>query len=351
MNQNTLLAVDGNSLVHRAFHSMATSDLRTRDGRPLWAVKGFFSLMLGALERTGAAAVVVGFDDSGNSSRKASWPHYKATRKEKPEGLRQQIVLAIELLRSAGVHVVVPAGLEADDVLASAARTAADDGWRTVIVTSDRDSFALVDETTAVLRLINGGVDASPLLNRERLFTLVGVHAHQYREYAAMRGDASDNLTGISGFGAKTAAKLLAEFGTVSAAFADVDSGGGRAAAAIGKAFAAKLARRENREEFARCVEIMTMRTDLDLGLDLRGGGPGCLPLDADRLGAALHSLELTSMRKLATWLLSGSEASTGFASVSQQLAPVGRPADDYAMAATAGSPAARPTWWQDTLF
>ena len=90
MTQNkTLLAVDGNSLVHRSFHALESSGLRSSDGRPTWAVKGFCSQMLGAVERAGAQAIVVGFDDHTTSVRKTEHPHYKATRKPKPPELGQ----------------------------------------------------------------------------------------------------------------------------------------------------------------------------------------------------------------------------------------------------------------------
>ena len=113
--------------------------------------------------RVCADVVVVGFDDRGRSSRKARWPHYKAHRPPKPESLERQLDLAVTVLRELGVVVVVPEGLEADDVLASVAAQAPALGARTVVVTSDRDSFALIDEHTRMLRILNGGVDASQL--------------------------------------------------------------------------------------------------------------------------------------------------------------------------------------------
>jgi DNA polymerase-1 len=340
---DTLLAVDGNSLVHRSFHALAGSDLRTSDGRAIWAVQGFCRQVLGALDRVGARALVVGFDDHDASERKTRWPHYKATRKPKPPELGEQIARTIELLRDAGVHVVVPAGLEADDVLASAARTATAAGWHTVVVTSDRDAFALIDDTTSVLRLITGGVTASPVLTPDRLVTLTGVRPEQYREYAAMRGDTSDNLTGINGIGEKTAARLLAAFDTVQAAFDDVDAGGAAVAAALGRACAARLADPEHRAAFARNVEIMTMRTDLTLGLELATGGTGCLPLDPDRVTAALRALELATVHDSALRLLTDAPAA----------APA--PAPVYASAPAPRRPvvaaATGPGWSADTLF
>lgn len=296
----TLLAVDGNSLLHRSFHALLGSNLRTVDGRPTWAVKGFMSQLIGAVERTGADAVVVGFDDHTLNTRKVDYPHYKATRSPKPPELGQQIQLVIELLRAAGVRVVVPPGLEADDVLASAGAFAPTVGWRTVIVTSDRDSFALIDEHTSVLRVIKGGIEASPILTPGRLHSMISVPPEQYQQYAAMRGDSSDNLAGIRGVGEVTAAKILTEFGSVQAAFDDVDGGGARVAATIGKAAVSKLANPESRAAFALNLTIMAMHTDLDLGLDLIEPGAGLLPLETDKVLGALGAFELNSLRNYA---------------------------------------------------
>lgn len=293
----TLLAVDGNSLVHRSFHALLGTQLSTRDGRPTWAVKGFVSQLLGAVDRTGAHALVVGFDDHTHSARKAAHPHYKATRGPKAPELVQQLQLTADLLRDAGVTVIVPDGLEADDVVASAAAQARAAGWSTVVVTSDRDSFGLIDSSTSVLRVINGGIDASPVLTPERLTTMIGIEPGQYRQYAAMRGDASDNLTGVRGIGEKTATKLLNAFGSVEAALADIDTNGGaRVAAEVGKAVVAKLSGAEAREAFWQNVEIMTMSTDIPLGLDWEGAGAGRLPLDQGRVTTALAAVELTSL-------------------------------------------------------
>jgi 5'-3' exonuclease len=275
-----LLAVDGNSLLHRAFHAYAATGTRSRDGRGIWAVRGLVGQLVAAVERIGPDAVVIGFDDSTHSRRRDTWPQYKATRVEKLEALVEQLALAIEILREMGVAVVVPAGLEADDVLASAARFAPTVGARTVIMTSDRDAFSLIDEHTRVLRIINGGVEASPLLNAQRLEQMLGIRPDQYRDYAAMRGDASDNLTGVHGIGPKTAAKLLASLGSAQAAFDDIAGGGAAVVAAVGPGAARRLEDPGARIAWELNCAVMTMHTDLDLGLDL-GGGRGCLPLES----------------------------------------------------------------------
>lgn len=311
MTTKTLLAVDGNSLLHRSFHALLSSGLTTRDGRPTWAVKGFMSLLLGAVDRTRADAVVVGFDDHSLNIRKVAYPPYKATRSPKPPELALQIAMAIEVLREAGVHVVVSPGLEADDVMASAAAFAPTKGWRTTLVTSDRDSFALIDEHTSLLRLITGGIDASPILTPDRLHAMLDVAPHQYTEYAAMRGDTSDNLAGIRGIGKVSAAKLLAAFGSVQAAFADADAGGELVVKALGKSFVAKLSDPESRAAFTRNIEIMTMHRDVDLALDLDQPGAGLLPLAPARVTAALEGLELTSLLTYATRALCGARTAT----------------------------------------
>ena len=192
-----------------------------------------------------------------------------------------------------GIAVVVPDGLEADDVLASAARFAPTVGARTVIMTSDRDAFALIDEHTRVLRIINGGVDASPLLTPDLLAVMLGIRPEQYRDYAALRGDPSDNLPGVRGVGAKTAARLLAELGSAAAVFDDLAAGGARVRAAVGGALAGRLAQPESRAAWELNCQVMRMHHDLDLGLDL-GRGPGVLPLDAAAVSAAFRAHQLT---------------------------------------------------------
>jgi DNA polymerase-1 len=292
-----LLAVDGNSLVHRSFHSQAGTGLRSADGRPLWAIRGLLTQLVAAAERLCPTAIVVGFDDPVASTRRTRWPQYKAGRTEKLPSLVSQLDGAAEVLRGMGIAVVVPDGLEADDVLASAASFAPTVGARTVIMTSDRDAFALIDEHTRVLRIINGGVDASPLLTPDLLAVMLGIRPEQYCDYAALRGDPSDNLPGVRGVGAKTAARLLAELGSAAAVFEDLAAGGARVRAAVGSAAATRLAQPEARAAWELNCQVMRMHRDLDLGFGRSGplgSGPGALPLDSAAVGAAFRAHQLT---------------------------------------------------------
>ena len=306
-----ILAVDGNSLVHRTYHAAAASaSVTTGQGEALWAVRGLLGQLVAGVERVGADAVIVGFDDPDASERRVQWPQYKEQRGEKAQCLVDQLLLAGEALRQLGVAVCVPTGLEADDVLASTAAYAPTVGASTVIMTSDRDSFALIDEHTSVLRILNGGVEASPVLTPSRLPLMIGIDGSQYRDYAALRGDPSDNLPGVHGIGPKTASKLLCALGSAQAAFDDLDAGGTRVEDAIGKAAARRLAAPGAREAWALNCAVMTMRTDLEVGLDLAGRtGPGLLPLRADDVRQAYRRVGLVYSLGTALRVLTGVEA------------------------------------------
>jgi 5'-3' exonuclease len=298
-----LLAIDGNSLLHRAHHAMEQSALRDSGGRPIWALKGLISFIATAAARLTPDALVVGFDSPGVSVRKDDYAGYKAHRLEKPPDLRRQLDDAPALLADAGITVVVPHGYEADDVLATAAAAARRHSWRTAVVTSDRDLFALIDETTSVLRVLNGGIDGSPLLTPEKLTAVCGVGADRYRDYAALRGDTSDNLPGAPGIGSKTAAKLLQTFAGVDAAYAAIDAGREEeVAAVIGATAAAKLATPEARANVARNQRLMTMRDDLRLPALLSMA----VPLDSRVLQAALTARDIRLGPSL--WALVGEQ-------------------------------------------
>jgi DNA polymerase-1 len=261
-----LLVVDGNSLLHRAYHAAAAEGFVDQLGRPVWALRGLIGFIARAAARLRPDGVLVGFDCPVDSVRKVEYPGYKAHRAEKAADLAEQILAAPELIRAAGLTVVVPSAYEADDVLASSAAYAAEQGWRSVVMTSDRDAFALIDQTTSVLRIRNGGMDEAVLVTAEALLEVYGVHPWQYGEYAALRGDPSDNLRGVRGFGSATAARLLSVFGTVDAAWEALDGGDAEAVrAVVGEQACQQLATPAMREVFLRNRSLMRMRTDLVL--------------------------------------------------------------------------------------
>lgn len=296
-----LMAVDGNSLLHRAHHAHVHSNQRDLAGRPTWGLRGMVAQIGSAAARLTPDAVVVAFD-LGDPERKTDYPAYKAGRAEKTPELAEQIAGAPELLEAAGFAVVQHHGWEADDCLASAAAQARVQGWRCTVVTSDRDAFALIDATTSVLRVITGGIEASPVLTPGRMPMLYGIEAAQYRDYAALRGDSSDNLPGAVGIGAKTAAKLLASFATVADAYRAIDEGReAEVVAVVGPAATRRLADPVSRANVERNQRLMALRDDLELPEHdtMR------VPMDLLRVQSALRERDIHLGPSL--WALTGS--------------------------------------------
>lgn len=334
-----LLAVDGNSLAHRAHHAGVASNLRHSDGRPMWAVRGVLHTLLGAAVRFRPAAIVIGFDDPTRNERAEAYPQYKDGRPSHAPEIGAQIVTLAETLAALGVAVRVLPGLEADDVLACAATEATAAGWRCVLATSDRDSFALVTDTVRVLR-VGGPIADAPLLGPQAILATAGVLPETYRDLAALRGDTSDNLPGVRGIGPVTATKLLTALGSADAAFADLDTGGDRVLTAVGKAVAAKLADPAARQIVDRNRAMMRLHDDLPLNLTLAAdSGPGRLPLPDPT--SALTAVELSGLAE--RWTRTFGAAPPGpTASAPTIPAPRAVPATERTPVPAAG-PAARP--------
>ncbi|MFN8077429.1 MAG: 5'-3' exonuclease H3TH domain-containing protein [Kineosporiaceae bacterium] len=277
-----LLAVDGDSLLHRAYHSGGSD--RDDEGRGLWALRGLVVSLAAAAARLRPDAVVVGFDSRTGRVRSQWWPDYKAQRPPRHPDLDEQLERAPQLLASGGVPVVSHHGYEADDVLASAALAARAAGWATTLLTSDRDSFALLAEDVSVLRLMDGGVNGARLYTPGELRRRYGVDPGRYRDLAALRGDPSDNLPGVHGVGPKRAALLLGEFGSAHDVLQAAADRPAHVEALVGARVAERLADPEAVTVLERNLRLMAMREDLAVPPvdDLR------LPLLRTRLVGAL---------------------------------------------------------------
>ncbi|WP_296601526.1 5'-3' exonuclease H3TH domain-containing protein [Nocardioides sp.] len=325
-DRRLLLAVDAPSLLHRNHHARRESGLRDQGGRPAWALHGMLRQILEAIDQFAPDAVLFGLDDRRTSVREQRYPAYKAGRAEKDPALVDQLERAAALLDALGLLTVTPDGLEADDVNATAATWAERNGWRCVLITSDRDAFAHISEHTQVLRLITGGINGSPLLNPARLHALYGIAAEHYLEYAALRGDTSDNLPGVPGIGEKTAPVLLSQMGSMQAVWADIDHCAGATLVAtidsyceehglrrIGATLLSRLTAPGARERFEFNLAMMSGRTDLELGLtpDVPGS-PGLLPLDHDRVSRVVGHLGVPDTTRLALRVLTEPPASSG---------------------------------------
>ncbi|RHW23885.1 5'-3' exonuclease [Nocardioides immobilis] len=321
-DRKLLLVVDAPSLLHRSHHARAHTRITDRSGRPAWALHGMVRQIIEAIDSFAPDAVIFGLDDRTASERRDLYPDYKAGRAEKHPELIDQLERAGALLDALGFATLTPPGLEADDVNASGATWAERNDWNCIIITSDRDAFAHISDHTQVLRLIDGGLHGSPLLNPKRLHAMYGVAADRYLEYAALRGDASDNLPGVPGIGEKTAALLLEHAGSMQTVWADIDHNEGRALVAaldswaeetggrkMGSTVVRRLSAPDARERYDFNVRIMSGRDDLDLGLtpDVPGT-PGLLPLDIARVTQVVGFLNVRATTDLAVRVLSNTD-------------------------------------------
>ncbi len=217
----TLALLDGHSLAYRAFYALP-ADLATSSGQVTNAVFGFTSMLIKLLGDEHPDAIAVAWDLKGPTFRKERFPDYKAQRDAPPDLFAGQLPLINEVLAALEIPQLSAPGYEADDVIATLATRAAAEGWRVLVVTGDRDAFQLVDDHIAVLytrRGISDTVAATTDWIRDRY----GVGPEQYRDYAALRGDTSDNLPGVPGVGEKTAAKLIAGYGSLEGVYQHLD--------------------------------------------------------------------------------------------------------------------------------
>ncbi|MDY7102528.1 MAG: DNA polymerase I [Actinomycetota bacterium] len=219
---STVMLVDGNSLTYRAFFALPT-DMATAGGQVTNAVFGFTSMMINLLRDHQPNAVVVAFDRPEPTFRHEAVATYKANRDEAPDILRQQMGLVRQVVEALRFPIVELVGYEADDIIATLATRGRDRGDDVIIVTGDRDSYQLVEDPHVKVLYNKRGVSDYVLYDEAGIAERTGVSPDRYVQYAAMRGDNSDNLPGVPGVGEKTAAKLVNKYGDLDGIFAHVD--------------------------------------------------------------------------------------------------------------------------------
>ncbi|MGZ6907111.1 MAG: DNA polymerase I [Acidimicrobiia bacterium] len=219
---STLLLLDGHSLAYRAFYALPT-DLATSSGQVTNAVYGFTSMLIKVVGDEHPDHLAVAFDTAAPTFRKEKDATYKAGRKETPDLFRSQLPLIRQVLETLAVPILEVDGVEADDVIATLAERASADGLDVIVVTGDRDSYQLVRDPHVRVLYNKRGVSDYALYDEAGIFERTGVTPAQYPEYAALRGDTSDNLPGVPGIGEKTAAKLVSAYGTLEGIFEHLD--------------------------------------------------------------------------------------------------------------------------------
>ena len=205
------LILDGHSLAYRAFHGLPPENFVTSSGQHTNAVYGFTSMFASVLKEQKPSHVAVAFDVSRDTFRSQRYPDYKATRAKTPPEFKGQVELIKEILTALRIPVVTADGFEADDILCTLAHHC---DFPVSIISGDRDTFQLIDDRVTVLYPRKGMSDLV-LMTPDAVKQKYGVLPEQYRDLAAMVGEASDNLPGVPGVGPKTAAKWIEQYGSL----------------------------------------------------------------------------------------------------------------------------------------
>jgi DNA polymerase-1 len=278
-----LMLLDGNSLTYRAFFALP-SDMSTASGQVTNAVFGFTSMLINLLRDHRPTHIAVAWDRAEPTFRHEEVPTYKAQREEAPDILRQQLGLVRQVLEALRIPMVDHVAYEADDVIATLATMARDRGDEVIVVTGDRDTYQLVEDPLVKVLYNRRGVSDYVLYDEAGIVDRTGVTPAQYPEYAALRGDPSDNLPGVPGVGEKTAAKLIREGGGLDGVFAALDG--------LTPKLRTNLAAAE--EDVRRNAKVMVLVRDLPLDVTL--DDLARQPFDAEAVRSLFGFLEFRTL-------------------------------------------------------
>lgn len=274
-----LMLMDGHSLAYRAFFALPAENFNTTTGQPTNAIYGFTSMLANTLRDEAPTHFAVAFDVSRKTWRSEEFAEYKANRSKSPDEFKGQVELIGELLDAMRVRRYAVDGYEADDVIATLATQAEAEGFQVSIVTGDRDTFQLVSDNVTVLYPTKG-VSELTRYTPEKVAEKYGLSPKQYPDFAALRGDPSDNLPGIPGVGEKTATKWINQFGSLAELAERADEVKGKAG--------------ENLRAHLESVLLNRRLTELvrDVPLPDRPEDLSRVPYDRDALAVILDALE-----------------------------------------------------------
>ncbi|MGX9673020.1 DNA polymerase I [Mycobacterium sp. HM-7] len=278
------MLLDGNSLAFRAFYALPAENFKTQGGLTTNAVYGFTAMLINLLRDEKPSHVAAAFDVSRKTFRKEKYPEYKEGRAATPDEFRGQIDITKEVLGALGIAVLAEEGFEADDLIATLATQAQAEDFRVLVVTGDRDSLQLVSDDVTVL-YPKKGVSDLHRFTPDAVVEKYGLTPTQYPDFAALRGDPSDNLPGIPGVGEKTAAKWINQYGSLQALVDHVDEVKGK----VGDSLRANLSN----------VILNRELTDLvkDVPLAHTPEGLRVQPWDRDRIHQLFDDLEFRVLR------------------------------------------------------
>ena len=292
-----LLLIDGHSMAYRAFFALPVENFRSSKGQPTNAIYGFGSMLLNLIINEKPTHIAVAFDVSRKTFRTEMFPEYKATRAATPDEFRSQLSYINELVDSLNIKRFAIEGFEADDILATLSTRAVAEGFEVLICTGDRDSFQLVTPKITVL-YPKKGVTEMARMTPNAVFEKYGLTPLQYPDFAALRGDPSDNLPSVPGVGEKTATKWIADFGSLSKLIESVETIPGK----VGESLRANV----NVVLLNRDLTALRHNLEIDVAIDdLQWSGP-----DITATETLLNLLEIKALKER-IHSLSGSPAKT----------------------------------------
>jgi DNA polymerase-1 len=276
-----IILVDGASFLFRAYHAMGRAPLSTADGRTTQAIFGMVNMLRSLIKECQPSHIAVIMDAKGKNFRHELYEQYKANRPPMPDDLREQLQYIKKIIPAMGLPMISIRGVEADDVIGTLSRQATGQGFRTMIVSSDKDLTQLInDRVEMVDTMKNVRLDPQGVVDK------FGVPPERIIEYLALVGDASDNIPGIPKVGPKTASKWLNEYGDLDTLIANADKLTGK----VGEHF------RDNQDQLALSRELTTIKCDVEL--DQTPEDLVRMDIDVDSLKAYYTDLEFRSWLK-----------------------------------------------------
>lgn len=285
MSEKKLLLIDGHSMAYRAFFALPAENFTTAMGQHTNAIYGFATMLISLMKEEKPTHVAVAFDVSRKTFRSEIFPEYKANRASTPDEFRSQMSYLHEFIDACGIEHFQLEGFEADDLIATIAKKAEADGFSVLICTGDRDSFQLVNPSTTVL-YPKRGVSEMARMTPEAVLEKYGMTPEQYPDFAALRGDPSDNLPSIPGVGEKTASKWVVEYGSLKELLSQVDKVGGK----VGQAL------RDNIDNVIRNRELTQLVHDAPITFSLEK--MAWAGVDLEKLDPLLITLEFKTLKE-----------------------------------------------------
>ena len=280
-----LLLIDGHSMAYRAFYALPVENFTTAMGQHTNAIYGFATMLISLIKEEKPTHVAVAFDVSRKTFRSEIFPEYKANRASTPDEFRSQMSYLHEFIDRCGIEHFQLEGYEADDLIATISKKAERDGFEILICTGDRDSFQLVNPKTTVLYPKRGVSDLARM-TPAAVIEKYGMTPDQYPDFAALRGDPSDNLPSIPGVGEKTAAKWVIEYGSLKDLLSEVDKVGGK----VGQAL------RDNIDNVIRNRELTQLVHDAPITFDL--AAMEWKGVDLEKIDPLLTTLEFKTLKE-----------------------------------------------------